>query len=232
MSKIINIALIGDYNINVIAHQAIPLALDIAATANQQNVEFQWLNTNSLGGNISDKLSAFQGIWCVPASPYENMDNALTAIRYARENNISYLGTCGGYQHAFLEYARNVLNLSQADNAEVKPNTDFPLISQLVCSLIEENGNIELLENSKIQCIYKQLNIREKYHCSYGFNRNYLDLFSGSELLVSGFDDDGDPRCMELTNHPFFIGTAFQPERSALSGKPHPLVNQFILSTL
>jgi len=224
--------LIGDYNAKVIAHQAIPQALRIAASANQLNVEFQWLSTVSLGEDVSKKLSSCQGVWCVPASPYKNMDGALAAIQYAREHFIPFLGTCGGYQHAILEFARNVLNLTQADHAEVNPDTDFPLISQLVCSMIGENGKIFLLENSKIQAVYNQLEISEQYNCSYGFNRNYLDLFAGCDLMISGFDVEGDPRCIELTNHPFFIGTAYQPERSALDGNNHPLVNQFILSTL
>ena len=231
MSDSLTIALIGDYNASVIAHEAIPKALAIAASKNQLNVEYEWLNTATLGNDVSAQLSNFQGIWCVPASPYENMEGALAAIRYAREQMLPFLGTCGGYQHAILEFARNVLNFYEADNAEVNPQTHFPLIGQLVCSLIEENGAIFLQENSKIRDIYNQYEIKEKYHCSYGFNRNYLGLFEGSKLLITGVDADGDPRCIELADHPFFIASAFQPERSALSGLNHPLINQFILST-
>ena len=232
MPKIVNIALIGDYNASVTAHQAIPKALNIAARVNQVNVEFEWLDTAGLVGNISETLAGYQGIWCVPASPYENMDAALTAIRYAREAQLPFLGTCGGYQHAILEYAKNVLNLGDADNAEVNPDTPFPLISQLVCALVEQSGEINLLENSRINAIYNQKIINEKYHCSYGFNRDYLNLFDGSDLLISGLDAQDDPRVIELVNHRFFIGTAFQPERSSLNGNTHPLINQFILETL
>ena len=230
MPNIVNIALIGDYNASVTAHQAIPKALTIAASANQLKLEIEWLDTPNLSDEIKEKLAEYQGIWCVPASPYENMEGALNAIRYAREGQVPFLGTCGGYQHAILEFARNVLNLDQADNAEVNPDTDFPLINQLVCSLIEQSNKISLLENSMISAIYNQKEINEQYRCSYGFNRNYMNLFDDSKLRITGLDDDGDPRVIELSSHPFFIGTAFQPERSALNGINHPLINEFILA--
>lgn len=230
MSKAVKIALIGDYNADVTAHQAIPKALTIAARTNQLKVEFEWLATSGLIGDINKKLAVYQGVWCVPASPYENTQGALSAIRYARESQVPFLGTCGGYQHAILEFARNVLNLGQADNTEVNPQTNFPLINQLVCSLIEQSGKISLLESARISAIYNQNHITEKYHCSYGFNRDYINLFDGSDLMITGQDDDGDPRVIELNSHPFFIGTAFQPERSALNAINHPLINEFILA--
>ena len=230
MTNSVTIALIGDYCESVIAHQAIPRALSIAGHENQLNVEYKWLNTVELDSDVGQRLSGFQGIWCVPASPYENMAGALAAIRYAREQQVAFLGTCGGYQHAILEFARNVLNLTAADNAEVNPNTEFPLISQLVCSLVEVNGTIHLLENTRVSDIYKKSQTSEAYHCSFGINRDYLELFSDTPLTISGVDDEGDPRCFELDGHPYFIGTAYQPERSALTDKNHPLINQFILA--
>lgn len=230
MATPIKIALIGDYNPQITAHEAIPKALQSAAIANHVDVESKWLNTKILGGNLDQLLSSFNGIWAVPASPYENMPGALAAIRYARKHGIPFLGTCGGYQHAVLEFAHNVLKLPQAENAEVNPDTNFPLINDLVCSLVDENGEILLSENTKLREIYGAEMIEEQYHCSFGFNVKYLNLFKGSELVISGFDHDGDPRSIELSNHPFFIATAYQPERAVLKGENHPLVNQFILS--
>lgn len=230
MSKITKIALIGDFNQEVTAHLAIPRALEITATMNELELDYKWLNTRILIGNLEQTLSSFDAIWAVPASPYENMAGALSAIRYARENKIPFLGTCGGYQHAILEFAHNVLNLQNAQSAEVNPETEFPLINSLVCSLVEISGQIFLTDNTKICEVYGTSVIKEQYHCSYGFNREYLDIFSGSDLVISGFDGEGDPRSIELNGHPFFIGTAYQPERDGLDGKNHPLVNQFVLA--
>ena len=230
MTTFINIALVGDYDPKVTAHKAIPKALQIAAASHYFDVKYEWLHTKTLIGDMDQLLSNFNGVWAVPASPYENISGALAAIQYAREKHISFLGTCGGYQHALLEFAHNVLQLPEAENAEVNPDTSFPLINALICSLVEENGEILLRENTKIREIYGEEIIMEQYRCSYGFNRRYLNLFKDSELVVSGFDHDGDPRSIELSNHPFFMATAYQPERVALKGENHPLVNQFILS--
>ena len=108
------IALIGDFSESVKAHKAIPRALELAATATAHSVEPVWMQTNTLHGNVVELLSSFNGIWCVPGSPYENMTGALEAIRFAREHARPFLGTCGGFKHTLLEYARNVHRRLQA----------------------------------------------------------------------------------------------------------------------
>lgn len=100
----LRVALVGDYDPAVIAHQAISRALALAAEACGRPVQPQWLPTESISRDAD--LDDFDAIWCVPASPYRSMDGALRAIRYARERGVPFLGTCGGFQHAVLEYAR------------------------------------------------------------------------------------------------------------------------------
>lgn len=106
-AKHLHLALIGDYNPDVIAHQAIPVALQQAADRLGVQVHPQWLDTDTL--TAGSQLHRFDGFWCVPASPYRDTEGALHAIRFAREQRRPFLGTCGGFQHAVLEYARNVL---------------------------------------------------------------------------------------------------------------------------
>ena len=130
----IRIALIGDYNPEVPAHLAIPHALRISAERLGVSVEPVWTHTATLD---LGQLNAFSGIWCVPASPYANADNALAAIRFAREHKRPFLGTCGGFQHALLEYARNVLGRGEVDHSETSLDAAMPLISRLSCSLVE-----------------------------------------------------------------------------------------------
>ncbi len=225
----IKIGLIGDYSPEVTAHVAIPKALGLAAKEIKCGINVIWLGTENIAENIGE-LSEFNALWCVPASPYKDMDGALAAIRYARESEIPYLGTCGGFQHALIEYARNVLNLKEADNAESNPQTEMPIIAPLNCSLIEAEGVIELEENSRISRIYGCREIYENYHCSYGFNPQYKSILEQSEMEITGADENGDPRVLELKSHPFFIATLFQPERSALTSLPaaHPLVRAYL----
>lgn len=220
-----SIALIGDYNERVIAHQAIPKALDLAATALGVDCEYEWVDSDVVP---RFSLNEFDGIWCVPASPYKDMQGALDAIRYARESDKPFLGTCGGYQHAALEYARNVLGHTLAGNAEVDSNTSMPLINALVCKLVEKSDRIQFLDGSRVASIYAAAEAEEDYHCSFGVNREYLPLFDGSDMQFTGFDQEGDPRVLEHKQHRFFIGTAYQPERAALRGENHVLVSAFV----
>ena len=225
MSETRQVALVGDFNPSVLAHQAIPQALLLAGQALGIQCNYQWLNSDSL--RLED-LPAFDGIWCVPASPYNDMDAVLSVIRFAREQNVPFLGTCGGYQHAALEYARNVLGQFDAGNAEVDAHTRLPLISSLRCNLIEQSSVIRFLPHSMIASIYGDIQAEETYHCSYGVNQSYLPMFDTSDLRFSGYDQEGDPRVFELTTHPFFVGTAFQPERSAFNNQTHPLIQAFV----
>jgi len=228
MSKQLRIALLGDHNPAVTAHIAIPKALAVTAKALACKIEHTWIETTAVGDNVNAVLSGFNGIWCVPNSPYKNMAGVLAAIRWAREQSRPFLGTCGGYQHVILEYARNVLGYAEADHAEVNPNTSMPVLSLLACSLVEKQGEIFLKPNTRIAEIYGRDKIREQYHCSFGFNPQYVSLFEGSDLVISAVDANSEPRAVELPGHPFFIGTAFQPERSGLTGELHPLIAAFI----
>jgi len=219
------IGLVGDYQESVTAHRAIPKALKLAADAISVSVQFDWLHSTELP-EVS--LSDYSALWCVPASPYEDNDNVLRTIKYAREKDVPFLGTCGGYQYAALEFARNALGYSEAENTEIQPETTMPLISSLSCKLYDESAGISLVSRSKIFEIYGESNISEEYFCGYGVNREYLHIFDGTDMCFSGFDEDNDPRCLEIGVNEYFIGTAFQPERSALNGVAHPLICAYL----
>lgn len=222
MAPSATIALVGDYDPSVTAHIAIPKALEMAGVA---GLTWQWVPTTNI--RSASDIETFDAVWCVPASPYRNEAGAIFAIQHARETGKPFLGSCGGYQHAVLEYARNVLGHAEAGNAEVDPDCPMPVIGALTCALIDEQGDITFTEGSRMAKIYGQPTAREGYRCSYGVNPAYLPLFEGEALTFSGFDRDGDPRAFELAGHPFFFGTAYQPERAALNGRAHPLVTQF-----
>jgi len=227
MPEIKRVALVGDYSPDVTAHIAIPKAVDIASKTTARPTECVWVATADLE-HPAETLRAFDAVWCVPASPYASMEGALGAIRHARETGLPFLGTCGGYQHAALEFARNVLGHAEADNGEVNADAGMPLIAPLVCALVEQSGDISFVPGSQIATIYGKTRVTEKYHCSFGIASRYVDLFENKALDFTGFDLEGDPRAFEIKSHPFFIGTAFQPERSALLGELHPLISAFI----
>jgi len=227
MSTVIRVALIGDYDEAITAHRAIPLALDLAATAIGCSVAPDWIATPELEHD-AQLLADYNAIWCVPGSPYASMEGALNAIRYAREQGVPFLGTCGGFQHALIEYARNALGLAEADHTESNPDAALPLITPLSCSLAEATGQINLHDGTRIRAIYGQAHIVEEFNCNYGINPDYQELLRDGKLHITATDDQGDVRAVELDEHPFFIAVLFQPERSALRGVVHPLISAYL----
>lgn len=222
------IALVGDYSREVIAHEAInrcfaPGAFGQAATG----ISSVWLPTESIAPGDERSLVGFSGIWCVPASPYRNMAGALWAIEYARTRRVPFLGTCGGYQHALLEYARNVLGLKQAGHTETDPTTPLPLLHRMDHSLREQSQEI-LVNDDEFALRYGTRSGVEAFNCGYGLNPAYENLFADAPLQIVARSRDGEARAFRLQGHPFFMGVAFQPERRALQGLIHPLVSAFM----
>lgn len=223
----LRIALVGDYNASVLAHKAIPLAIDDAAAVLNLDVDYDWLHTTEV--KSGEDLVGYDAVWVVPASPYQNEDGALVAIRYARENSIPFLGTCGGFQHAIIEYARNVMGWSDASHAETAQQGRM-VIAPLACSLVEKNDTIELRPNTLIAKAYGKTEIVEGYHCNYGVSDAFARALADQPLKVTGWDEEGAIRAVELATHPFFVATLFQHERASLVGKPAPLVQALLFA--
>jgi len=222
------IALIGDLNPAFTAHRAIPLALARAAADLDVRIEWTWIPTDTLRDRVADQLAPFEAFWCVPGSPYANTPGALAAIAHARCHQRPFLGTCAGFQHALLEYASSVWQLPGAAHAELEPNAPHPLIAPLACSLIEKTGVVRLVPGSRLASIYDCDEAIEGYHCGYGFNPEYEHRLDSGPLRIGARDVTGRVHAVELTDHPFYIATLFQPERAALANRSHPVVTAFV----
>ncbi len=231
MSLQYSVALVGDYDSSVPAHQAIPPALDLASAHHGTRIHATWVPTAAIQRAEVD-LESYQGIWCVPASPYKSTQGALSAIRFAREQKLPFLGTCGGFQHALLEYAQNVLGMVEAAHAEINPEGSQLLIAPLSCSLIETQAELLLEPDSILSKSYGTRRIVEGYRCSYGPNPEYENTLFSGDLWVTARGMGGEVRAGEVRGHPFFVGTLFQPERRALKGELPPLVREFTRAVL
>ena len=223
------ILLVGDYDKKVVAHQVIPLAIELSAGLLAAKVEQVWIRTRELDPAI---IPDYDACWCVPLSPYENPEAVIATIRFARENDIPFLGTCAGFQHAVIEYSRNALGFESAASIEDNPAATMPVIAALGCRLYDESEAINIEHESRAGQIYQADRIMEEYHCGFGVNPELMGIFDDSELKFSGHDDNGEPRLCEIPDHRFFIGTAFQPERSALEARVHPLITAFLRAAM
>ena len=227
------LALIGDPSRAVTAHQAIPLAFERLRTELPADFSWEWIATRKIH-DAARELNRFAGLWVVPGGPYENMAGALAAIRFARESGRPFLGTCGGFQHALIEFARNVAGLPLADHAETNPAGPSLVVTPLSCALVEATGPLRLVPGSLIQQAYGRNEVSEGYRCRYGPDRAYRERFEQAGLRFTATDEEGAIRAGELPTdvHPFFVGTLFQPERAVMRGETPPLVRAFVRAAL
>jgi CTP synthase (UTP-ammonia lyase) len=223
------IAIVGDYEAGRESHRATDAALVHASSALSLEIESVWLPTTSLDApNASQALASFGGLLIAPGSPYRSMRGALHAIRYARESGLPLLGTCGGFQHIILEYARNVLGFPDATHAEYDPYASNLFISRLTCSLAGRALVISLQPGSLVARAYGMTTVTEQYYCNFGVNPDYNALLVSSDLAIVGSDAEGEIRAVELRGHPFFVGTLFVPQMRSQAGSPHPLALGFL----
>lgn len=221
------IALVGDRSANVSAHGRIPVIVDALLAREGIALDPYWIATPDA---VECDLAGFDAIWVVPGSPYLSTEGALAAIRTARQHGIPFLGTCGGFQHALVEYARNVCGLVAVENAEITPDAAEYLIVPLECSLKGHEEAVMIVPGTLAAKISGPGRRTERYHCSYGLNQDYLDALTSGGLRFSGFDDSGHVRIVELPGHPFFMGTLFQPELQGDGTQPHPIIRAFAVA--
>jgi len=225
MLTALRLALVGDYRADAVAHQAIPSAIKLAAAHLNLTVDCHWIPTIELGELAAIKHS--DAVWVVPGGPYQNDAGVFATLRWARENRVPFLGSCGGFQYAVIEYARNVLGWHDAAHAETD-QAGRMVITPLSCSLIEQHGEVFFTPGSRIALAYNQLKSDEGYHCSFGVNPDFIAALEGKNLRITSHDQAGDVRAVELTDHPFFVATLFQSERAALQGRLSPLVVEWL----
>jgi CTP synthase (UTP-ammonia lyase) len=222
------IAIIGERNLAHRSHQGIEASLEIFRRTVDPTLTYSWIGTAAISaGTVDGILRNATGVWCAPGSPYENTAGALRAIRHARMEKKTFLGTCGGFQHALMEFAQNVLG-REAAHQELDPAARNPLIIKLSCSLVGAKGKVIATSTERFAGLLGGPESIEEFHCNYGFNGDLAKIFQGSGLAFVAHDESGQVRAFRLEDHPFYVGTLFQPERRALGGSLHPVVEGFL----
>ena len=239
LSGEVNIALVGKYVQLQDAYLSINEALKHAGYRYGKKININWILADDVTeDNVENYLKDCDGILVPGGFGPRGIDGKIQAIKFARENNIPFLGICLGMQLATIEFARNVLGISDADSTELCENTTNPIIDYLPDQYtgINLGGNLRigaydclLKENTKAFEAYKQTVIKERHRHRYEFNNKYLDRIQNAGMIVSGINPEtGLVEIVELKNHPWFIACQFHPEFSSRPNRAHALFSEFI----
>jgi CTP synthase (UTP-ammonia lyase) len=202
-----------------------PNHLATEAALAQLGAELTWVSTVDAE---RAGLEAYDGLFVTTGSPYASMTGALRAIRFAREHRVPLLGTCGGFQHMVIEFARAVCGIEDAQHAEYDPGASRLVVSPLTCSLAGQTLVVHLAPGSRALDAYGSEEATERYFCSFALNPDYRSTLEAAGLHATGVDADGEVRVVELVDHPFFVGTLYVPQARSSPGHPHPLVRAFM----
>jgi CTP synthase len=193
--------------------------------------------------NFEEKMKGLQGILVAPGFGERGIEGKIKAVRYARENNIPFLGICLGMQMAVIEFARNVLGLKDANSTEMDENTPYPVISLMEAqkSVTNKGGTMRLgawdcdiLEGTLVHQVYHgKTSISERHRHRYELNNDYKEALEKAGMLASGINKDtGLVEIIELPSHPWFIGVQYHPEYKSTVANPHPLFVGFVKAVL
>jgi CTP synthase (UTP-ammonia lyase) len=225
----VRIGVVGDYLPDNETHQAIAASVDHHGRLGVI-ADVVWMPTDLVASRGPHALDAFDALWIAPGSPYRSLEGAPAAIRHARVGDVPLLGTCGGFQHVVLEYARNMLGFADAHHAEYDPYASQLFITALSCSLVGTTMQVRLEAGSRAAEAYGATSAVERYYCNFGLNPAHeAELLEGG-LAVTGRDADGEARVVELPGHPFFVATLYVPQTSSTADAPHPLVGAFLVA--
>lgn len=239
LSGEVNIALVGKYVQLQDAYLSINEALKHAGYKYGKKININWILADDVTeDNIENYLKDCDGILVPGGFGPRGIDGKIQAIKFARENDIPFLGICLGMQLATIEFARNVLGISDADSTELCENTTNPIIDYLPDQYtgINLGGTLRLgaydcllKENTKAFDAYKQTLIKERHRHRYEFNNKYLDRIQNAGMIVSGTNPEtGLVEIVELKNHPWFVACQFHPEFSSRPNRAHALFSEFI----
>ena len=219
------IAILGEFDPARETQIATNKSLEHSARLLGITVKSEWISSTDISDNLFHRCNA---ILIAPGSEYKSQKNILWAIHVARKHQIPCLGTCGGFQHIILEYARNELGFADAQSEEYSPESEHLFIARLSCSLRGREMQLSFVSGSMVEKLYGMSQAIERYYCSLGVNPAFLDSLRSGPLKIVGKDSEGEVRVVELPNHPFFLGTLYVPQAQSRADKPHPLVTGFL----
>lgn len=239
----VEIGLVGKYVELQDAYKSIIESLEHAGAQNEVRVKIHSIHSGKINKkNVAEKLEGLNGIIVAPGFGDRGIEGKISAVQYARENNIPFLGICLGMQMAVIEYARNVLHLDKANSTEMNASTPYPVIDIMEDQkkVTEKGGTMrlgawqcKLDKNSRVYNAYGKDLISERHRHRYEYNNQYFEQLSDAGLKATGVNPDtGLVEIVEIPTHPYFIGVQYHPEYKSTVLSPHPLFVDFINACL
>ena len=239
----VDIALVGKYVELKDSYKSISESIIHASSVSRCKVNLHWIHSEKLDDiSAEEALKNMDGVLVAPGFGPRGIDGKLYAVRYARENNIPFLGICLGMQASVIEYARNVLNFEGAHSAEMDPESAYPVID-----IMEEQKKItnkggtmrlgscacELKKGSIAHAVYGADKIDERHRNRYEFNSKYVAAYEAAGMKATGINPEtGLVEIIEIPSHPWFVGVQFHPEYKSTVANPHPLFVSFVKAVL
>ena len=235
----VEIALVGKYVALHDAYLSVAEALTHGGIENDVKVKIRWINSEELTDqNAPELLEGVSGILVPGGFGSRGIEGKISAIRYARENKVPFLGICLGMQMAVIEFARHVCGLEGAHSSELDPRTPYPVIDLMPDQrgITAKGGTMRLgafpchlAEDSNAFRAYETQEIQERHRHRYEFNNDYREQLTKAGLRLAGLSPDGRlVEIVELADHPWFVGVQFHPELKSRPNKAHPLFRAFI----
>ncbi len=241
--KSVKVGIVGKYVELRDAYISVYESLEHAGMHLDTNIDIKWISSEKINeSNVFDLLNDVDGIVIPGGFGDRGIEGKVAASKYARENNLPLLGLCLGMQIVSIEFARNVLNLSDATSQEFNENSKNKIIH-----IMEEQKNIDNLggtmrlgsydckikEGTNTHKYYKQTLVKERHRHRYEFNNSYREMFEKNDFIISGTSPDNNlVEIVELKNHPFYVACQFHPEFKSRPNRPHPLFYGLIESII
>ena len=239
----VRIALVGKYTKLHDAYLSVVESLHHAATANDAVMDIRWVESDELTEeNVAQTLEGCDGVLVPGGFGDRGIEGMITAIRYAREHQVPFLGICLGMQMAVVEFARHVLGMADANSSEFSSTTAHPVIDLMPdqAGVTDKGGTMRLgrypcvlAEGAKSRKLYGAAEISERHRHRYEFNNDFREAVEAAGLHAAGLSPDGRlVEIVELPEHPWFVGAQFHPEFKSRPDRPHPLFFGFVEASL
>jgi len=238
----VHIGLIGKYVELQDSYKSILESFIHAGAENEVSVNVEYIHSEFINDStIHNKISHLDGILVAPGFGERGIEGKIDAVRYARENDLPFLGICLGMQMAVIEFARNVLQLKGANSTEMDAETKHPVIDLMEAQkeVTHKGGTMrlgawdcELVKDSIIHGVYAQDMIKERHRHRYEYNNKYKEQLENAGMLSTGINPEtGLVEIIELKDHPWFVGVQYHPEYKSTVASPHPLFVSFVKAT-